>query len=100
MAARLILNDTDLLNALALNYQQGVQIMAAIDDLKTAVTNLNTSVSNELAAIATKLSGAASAADVETQVTALNTLKATIDNETASLTAAPPAPAPAPAAAP
>lgn len=74
--------------------------MAAIDDLKTAVTNLNASVSAEIAAVTTALQNAAagnngsvSAADAESIVTQLQTLQATIDAETAALTAPPATPA-------
>lgn len=71
------------------------KIMAALADLQTAVSNLSTSVSNELAAIAAKLSAAGdsvSSDDVEAAVASLNTLKANLDAETATLVPAPPAP--------
>jgi uncharacterized protein YoxC len=71
------------------------QIMAAIDDLKTAVTNLNTSFSAELAAITAKLggfAGAVPAADAEAVVTSLSDLQKKIDAETAALTGPPAGP--------
>jgi Skp family chaperone for outer membrane proteins len=68
-------------------YQQGIKIMAAIDDLKKAVTDLNTSVSAELEAITAKLSSPAgtSDAEIEAVVAELNSLKSKIDAETAVL---------------
>lgn len=79
----------------------GDRIMSAIDDLRTAVTELNTSVSNEIAAIAAAIKaassgstdGSVSASDVESFVIQINTAKATLDAETAVLTATPVPPA-------
>jgi len=78
------------------NREMESRIMAAIDDLKAAVTKLNTSVSNELAAISAKLSVPSNEADVAAAATAINDLAAKLDAETAVLTA--PAPEPPPAA--
>ncbi len=74
--------------------------MDALTDLKTEVASFTTSVSAEIsaavaaiAAAATNNSGAVSAADVETVVTGLKNLQATVDAATAKFT-----PAPAPSA--
>jgi len=65
--------------------------MAAIDDLKAAVTRLNDSTSAELKAISDKLSQPNSTdADVEAAATALNALSDKLDAETAVLTATAP----------
>lgn len=62
------------------------KIMAAIDDLKTAVAALKVSVSNELAAVIAKLSAPnANDADIQAAVADLNTLKANLDSETTTL---------------
>ena len=78
------------------------RILAAIDDLKAAVAGLGTSISAEITAATAAITaaqtanaGAVPAADAEAIVTQLNTLKATVDAETAALTA----PAPEPPAA-
>lgn len=74
------------------------KILAALEDLQTAVTRLNSSVSAELKAIADKLAGtgdSVSAADVESAVAGINAVAGKLDAETAAL--APPAPTPAPA---
>lgn len=68
------------------------EIMAAIDDLKAAIAALNTSVSDEIAAVSAKIAsfaGAVPAADAETIVSQLNTLKQTVDNETAAISGTP-----------
>ncbi len=69
-------------------------IMDALADLKKAVSDLSTSVSNEIAAATAAIqasqstnNGAVAEADAETIVTGLNNLKATLDAETAVLTA-------------
>ena len=49
--------------------QQGVKIMAAIDDLKSAVTRLNTSTTTELRAVAAALTNQGDSADVEAAAT-------------------------------
>jgi hypothetical protein len=67
--------------------------MAAIDDLKSAVVALNTAVTNELTAIGTALSSNPTAADVETQVSAINALTAKLAAETVTLTGTPIPPA-------
>ncbi len=65
--------------------------MAAIDDLKAAVTRLNTSTTAELKAISDKLADSANSndPDVEAAATALNALSDKLDAETATLTAPP-----------
>lgn len=63
--------------------------MSALDDLKSEVVALNQSFSNQLAAINAKLAGIQSGtsdADIESVVTDLKTLQASIDAETAALT--------------
>jgi len=71
--------------------QRNFKIMAAIDDLKAAVTRLNDSTSAELKAISDKLSQPNSTdADVEAAATALNALSDKLDAETAVLTATAP----------
>lgn len=74
-----------------------IRIMAAIDDLKTAVAGLGTSISAEITAATAAITaaqaannGAVSAADAEAVVAQLNALKDTVDAETAALTAPPP----------
>lgn len=74
-------------------------IMAALQDLQTAVARLNSSVSAEIKAVADKLAGlgdAVSSADVENAVAALNKASDTLDAETATLTSGTPAPGPTP----
>ena len=74
--------------------------MAALDDLKQAVTDLNTSVSNEIAAVVAAIQaaqaggdGSVSQVDAEGIVTQLQQTKATLDAETTALaTPAPPPP--------
>ena len=69
--------------------QQGVKIMAAIDDLKSAVTRLNTSTTTELRAVAAALTNQGDSADVEAAATAINAAADQLDAETASLTGTP-----------
>jgi transposase len=76
------------------------KIMSALDDLKAEVVTLNQSFSSQLAAINAKLAGIQSGtsdADIESVVTDLKTLQASIDAETAALTAPAAAPEPPPA---
>jgi predicted nucleic acid-binding Zn-ribbon protein len=65
------------------------KIMAAIDDLKTAVANLGNSITNELEAISNRLSSlqptGASDAEVEAVVQQLDALRDKVDAETATL---------------
>lgn len=60
--------------------------MAAIDDLKTAVTRLTTSTTTELQAISDKLSTSTDP-DVVAATAAINALSDKLDAETAILTA-------------
>ncbi len=64
-------------------------IMAALDDLKAEVVALNTSFSNELTAINNKLASiqaGTSDADIQSVITDLKALQASIDAETDTLT--------------
>lgn len=67
-------------------------LMAAKDDMTTAITNLNSSVSSEIAAVATAIqnavtnSGGIGAADAQAFVDQLLQTKQTLDAETASIT--------------
>ena len=72
--------------------------MSTLTDLQGAVTALGTSISNEIAAATAAIqasqaanNGSVSAADAEAIVASLTALKATVDQETTTLTPAAPA---------